>query len=106
MTDFAEGSETASELMPTNHSPMLNSSPRFDAVNRPAHYAAGAIECIDAIREALRGETDPFVAYCRGNVMKYDWRTGKKGNAAEDLRKAAWYATRAAEHIEGGGYEA
>jgi len=75
------------------------SAPCFDAVSRPAHYADGAIECIDAIRAAL-GD-DAFVAYCRGNAMKYAWRTGKKDDAAQDLRKAAWYLERAASVLEG-----
>lgn len=69
-----------------------------DPVNRPAHYTAGTIECIDAIREALGDEA--FIAYCRGNAIKYLWRTGKKGSAAEDLRKAAWYCSHAANILE------
>ena len=70
-----------------------------DPVNRPSHYV-GAIESIDAIAEAIRQESDPFVAYLRGNAMKYVWRAGKKGDQAEDLRKAVWYLTRAVQHIE------
>ena len=68
-----------------------------DSVNHPAHYTSGEIECIDAIEAAL----DPmgFVDYCRGNAMKYIWRTGLKGDAAEDLLKAAWYLNRAAETL-------
>lgn len=66
-----------------------------DMVNHPPHYTAGDIECIDAIRAAL-GDAG-FVAYCRGNAIKYLWRTGRKGNAQEDLQKAAWYGTKAAE---------
>lgn len=69
-----------------------------DPVNHPAHYTAGGIECIDAIREALGDEA--FVAYCRGNAIKYLWRTGRKQNAAEDLAKAAWYCNRAATTLE------
>lgn len=66
-----------------------------DQVNHPPHYQTEAgLECIDAIRAAL-GDAG-FVAYCRGNVLKYAWRSDKKGGA-EDLRKAAWYASRAAE---------
>lgn len=65
-----------------------------DPVNSPAHYRQGKIECIEAIREAL-GPLG-FVAYCRGNAMKYLWRAGLKGDEAEDLAKAAWYCTRAA----------
>ena len=71
-----------------------------DSVNHPQHYQGDGIECIDAIAAAL-GEVG-FVAFCRGNVIKYVWRVGAKGNAAEDLRKAAWYAARAADAIDGG----
>jgi len=70
-----------------------------DPVNRPAHYTAGAIECIDAIRTALGDEA--FVAYCRGTAIKYAWRSGLKANHAEDLRKGAWYLTRAADVLDG-----
>ena len=65
-----------------------------DLVNHPAHYTVGGIECIDAIQSALGDEA--FVAYCRGNAMKYLWRTGRKDDAVEDLEKAAWYCRRAA----------
>jgi hypothetical protein len=67
--------------------------PVSDMVNRPAHYA-GEIECIDAIRVAL-GE-EGFKAFCAGNVIKYQWRAGKKSDEAEDRKKAAWYARMAA----------
>lgn len=63
-----------------------------DPVNHPAHYTAGEIECIDAIRAALGDEG--FKAYCRGNVIKYCWRSGRKGDASEDVAKAIWYATK------------
>ena len=68
-----------------------------DMVNHPPHYQSDSgIECIDAIRAALGG--DGFIAYCRGNAMKYVWR--EKVNAAEDLRKAAFYLDRAAKELE------
>jgi hypothetical protein len=66
-----------------------------DMVNHPPHYTAGGIECIDALRAALGDEA--FVAYCRATAIKYLWRTGLKWDAEQDLRKAAWYATRAAD---------
>lgn len=65
-----------------------------DMVNSPAHYNQGEIECIDAIRVALGYEG--FVAYCRGNAIKYNWRAGLKLDEKEDLRKAAWYSSMAA----------
>ena len=56
--------------------------------NHPAHYG-GRVECIDAIQSAMTPAE--FVGYCRGNVLKYTWRAGKKGPARVDLSKAAWY---------------
>ena len=69
-----------------------------DNVNKPAHYNAGEVETIDGIRAAL-GEG--FADYCRGNVLKYVWRCGLKGDAVEDLRKAATYLQWAIEAMEG-----
>ena len=65
-----------------------------DPVHHPSHYIGGGIECIDAIEAALgrEGAAD----FCRGNVIKYAWRAASKGGA-EDMRKAAWYAGRAAQ---------
>ena len=59
-----------------------------DTVNHPPHYTAGDIECIDAIKSALGAEG--FRAYCKGNVIKYTWRSALKGGR-EDLEKARWY---------------
>ena len=77
---------------------MTNPIPH-DPVTRPAHYTAGAVECIDAIRAALGDEG--FVAYCRGAAIKYAWRSGRKANHAEDLRKGAWYLLAAADALDG-----
>ena len=63
-----------------------------DMVNHPPHYQSdNGIECIDAIRAALG--RDGFIAYCRGNAIKYLWRD--KVNNVEDLNKAIWYINRA-----------
>lgn len=60
-----------------------------DAVNHPAHYTAGGIECIDAIAAATTG-LDGIEAACTANAIKYLWRWKRK-NGIEDLRKARWY---------------
>ena len=65
-----------------------------DLINSPKHYTQGPIDCIDAIQAALGPEG--FVAYCRGTAIKYAWRAGLKDDAAQDLEKGAWYATRGA----------
>jgi hypothetical protein len=65
-----------------------------DMVNSPSHYNQTELECIDAIKYALGKEG--FVAYCRGNAIKYNWRAGHKIDSVEDLKKAAWYCRMAA----------
>jgi hypothetical protein len=67
--------------------------PTDDQIN-PAHYRAGSIEVIDVIREQLGDEG--FIAYCRGNLLKYAARAGKKDATPQDLAKAAWYGAMAA----------
>ena len=63
----------------------------FDPVDKPMHYAAGTVECIDAIEAQLTPEE--FRGYLKGNVAKYMWRERKKGGT-ESLKKANWYLNR------------
>lgn len=56
----------------------------FDAVERPSHYCVGGFECREVIAALELG-------YNLGNVLKYLWRAGRKGDRLEDLRKAAQY---------------
>jgi len=68
--------------------------PKQDMVNHPPHYQSdNGVECIDAIRAALG--RDGFIAYCRGNAMKYIWRD--KLDNVEDWNKAIWYLNKATE---------
>lgn len=69
-----------------------------DPVEHPAHYNQGGVEAIEAIKAAL-GHTG-FMAYLRGQVMKYVWRCDHKLNTIEDLRKAQWYLNRAIKELE------
>ena len=68
-----------------------------DMVNKPPHYNASGIECIDAIAAALG---DGFEFYLQGNIMKYLWRYRYK-NGTEDLKKARWYLDRLITEVEG-----
>lgn len=58
-----------------------------EQVNHPVHYMAhpSGVECIEI--------TEHF-SFCLGNVIKYVWRAGLKGDELEDLRKAKWYLER------------
>ena len=62
---------------------------KADMVNSPPHYNQNGIECIDYIKQVLGKEG--FVAYCRGNLVKYNHRAMYKGNPVEDLEKAEQY---------------
>jgi len=75
--------------------PELNNN---DPVNRPAHYTAGKVECIDAIEAATTGLTGGQ-AFNTGAAIKYLWRWKRK-NGVEDLRKALWYINRLIAEVE------
>lgn len=58
-----------------------------DAVEHPPHYTShpSGVECITVTEH---------MSFNLGNAVKYIWRAGSKGDAIEDLRKAAWYVQR------------
>lgn len=64
-----------------------------DPVHNPPHYKSGGIEAIDVI-EAFG------LNFRRANVIKYVLRAGRKGDALEDLKKAAWYLDREIDKLE------
>ena len=68
-----------------------------DAINKPAHYNQGSIECIEAMEIVLTPEE--FRGFLKGNAIKYLWREENKGGI-EDLRKAKWYIDRLIEHCD------
>ena len=61
----------------------------FDPVTKPLHYNTGEIECIDYVKQVLGVEG--FIAYCHGNMIKYQHRHRYKQNPVEDMDKADWY---------------
>ena len=58
-----------------------------DRVNHPPHYTQhpSGVECI---------QITEHMGFNLGNVIKYVWRADLKGDAIEDLRKAAFYIDR------------
>jgi len=69
----------------------------WSAVNHPPHYTShpSGVECIQI--------TEHF-NFCIGNAIKYLWRAGLKGEALEDLRKAAWYIEREINRLQRHGH--
>ena len=43
---------------------------------------------------------EKVAAFCELNAFKYQFRFKNKGKAQEDLKKAAWYNTKAAELLD------
>ncbi len=70
-----------------------------DAVNHPAHYTQGGIECIEALKAATAG-LEGIEAVCTANAIKYLWRWKHKGGI-QDLDKAMWYIKRLKEEAGG-----
>lgn len=60
-----------------------------DEINHPTHYTQGEVECIDAIKAAVKG-LNGIEAVCVANAMKYLWRWKRK-NGRKDIEKARWY---------------
>lgn len=62
-----------------------------DAVN-PAHYKVkGLPEAIDIINHLMHREQ--YEGFLWGNIIKYAYRYGRKGDKADTAGKIAWYAT-------------
>jgi len=58
-----------------------------DLINHPPHYKShpSGVECI---------QITEYMGFCLGNVIKYIWRAGEKGDRLADLKKAKWYLNR------------
>lgn len=61
--------------------------PNGPDVTNPPHYTShkSGVECIDITEH---------MSFNLGNVVKYVWRAGLKGDPLEDLQKAKWYIER------------
>lgn len=62
-----------------------------EMVNHPAHYNAGDVECIDALKSMVAGYTNTYQACLAWQVVKYIWRLPLKENALQDAKKAQYY---------------
>lgn len=61
-----------------------------DAVN-PSHYqVAGIPEAIEIMQHLMTKEQ--LEGFLWGNIIKYAYRYGRKGDKAETAGKIAWYA--------------
>ena len=67
----------------------------------PDHYRTGDVECIDAVRSALGDEG--FVYFCRGTIMQYLWRMGRKDDPLMEISKVLVYSKWIKETLDGKG---
>lgn len=71
-----------------------------DAVN-PSHYKVeGLPEAIDIINHLMQREQ--YEGFLWGNIIKYAYRYGRKGDKAETAGKIAWYANQLKDLAEEG----
>lgn len=70
----------------------------FNSISRPAHYVFSEYEPKDVIRAW-------GLNFNLGNVIKYVARAGRKGDKAEDLKKARQYLDFEIEALEKEGRE-
>lgn len=70
-----------------------------DAINHPAHYTQGGVECWEAMKACM--SADEFKGYLRGCAIKYLWRCNDKGTCAQDIQKARAYVEKLLEQVEG-----
>ena len=98
----ADGSEAERDIYPLKISsdldeeavdPMIDTLDKKteDAIN-PSHYKVdGLPEAIDIINHLMHREQ--YEGFLWGNILKYAYRFGRKGDKAETAGKIAWYAT-------------
>ena len=89
MTAYCDHGTVWSGNCPACERVAVNDAAAHHPVDHPAYYTQGAVEAIDAIEAALGH--DGFVCFLRGQVIKYNWRLGRKDAALQDAKKAAWY---------------
>ena len=72
---------------------------KADAIN-PSHYRVSGIpEAIEIMEHLMTKEQ--LEGFLWGNILKYAYRYGRKGDKAETAGKIAWYAKRLEEVLKG-----
>lgn len=70
-----------------------------EMVNHPQHYNGDSqYECIKVLKAWM--SEDEYRGFLRGNAIKYICRLGKKDEAVQELKKAAWYIDKLIESFE------
>lgn len=59
-------------------------------MKEPEYYARNGLSPLQAFKQGLMSEEE-YIGFCKGNIIKYVTRAGKKGFAVKDLLKARNY---------------
>lgn len=59
-------------------------------MNEPDYYAKDGLSPLSAMKEGLISKEE-YIGFCKGNVIKYTVRCGKKDDAFSDIDKAIDY---------------
>ncbi len=67
-------------------------------MSTPSHYVIKPMHVTDIID--IAESMGDMQGFCRGNILKYLYRAGKKGSSLEDLLKARDYLNRYIEVVQ------
>ena len=56
----------------------------------PDYYKSGGLSPLEAFKKGLLTREE-VIGFCKGNIIKYTIRAGKKGDCKEDIQKAKDY---------------
>lgn len=59
-------------------------------MSEPTYYNSNGLSPLKAFKQGLISEEE-FIGFCKGNVIKYTVRCGKKDDAIKDIDKAIDY---------------
>jgi hypothetical protein len=70
----------------------------MDAINPPHYQSESGVECIDGLQACSTDEE--YKGHLRLTTIAYLWRLGRKDDALQDAKKAAWYLDRLIAELE------
>lgn len=59
-------------------------------MNEPKYYSSNGLSPLQAFKQGLISK-DELIGFCKGNIIKYTVRAGKKEDAVKDIDKAINY---------------
>jgi len=68
-------------------------------MSEPDYYAGNGLSPLMAFKNGLISKEE-YVGFCKGNIIKYIVRAGKKENGKNDIKKAIDYCLKLEEVID------